>query len=295
MLETVDVGQQIMLHLRPRHVLVLLQVNKAVCKIVLSHQYYFDRSAVHTVYGRWSEISYGYPKYKYMKNLPSGYHKSMEHFIQLVRKFYMDNGVLVTSLREILDNHHKLVRIIADPIEQYNDLQEKRRSCGDILNTNEFMQPPEYAFIKPITFDILKQHSMDERPRDPLMQRVRRFSNGLEDATDLTISCKRFIARSVHACFMSKDKVLSPEVIVVRARVFKQQVVSDDIIPFSWRQKLFDEVTNMFSWGQDDTVYALSMNEQFGRAEEVRRLIEINSDILLRQRRSFNILEEHFV
>lgn len=194
---------EVMLHLPPRQVYKLMLANKTIKGLAKEHHYYWDRSAAHVAYMFYVDLPEGRQGYMLMKGLDAGYHRAMEHFMQLVR----------TWLRQHFDLEAETPREMILCINQAARMQRYKFIEKNITPAPRLITP---LLFKLTAEKILKDHaecmqmqyvrSAKMTPEmemwNKLHRKTRRFSNRLEDDGQMTPEQKKRVAKWVRKWFV---------------------------------------------------------------------------------------------
>ena len=131
-----DLVQSVMMHLRPRHLLRLMQANKQIYRKVRDNDQYFTRVAVHLLYESF-EFEGKLPTYRRMQNLPCGYHSAMEDFVvQVSHSLHKKIGRGANSAREAMQMYKEFFeKVEGEPINMTCDMRNPTAVIKHELNT----------------------------------------------------------------------------------------------------------------------------------------------------------------
>jgi hypothetical protein len=176
-----DVVNQVMLHLRPRQVYKLIQVNKELHAKVFQHKYYWNRVAVHCLYDFY--VATGeFKHYVRMKNIPWGYNDSMDHFLKLTLQYVNQYGVNATTA--------------AEAVTRYNEVVRRKWEMGD---NEACIYEKELTTFNVIKISCKAQgHRHDWNKVDAAFFQL---SNDLEDDSSLSIETKKRVANKMREIF----------------------------------------------------------------------------------------------
>ena len=193
----------VMLHLPPRQVYKLMLANKMIKDLAKEHRYYWDRSAAHVAYMFYVELPEGREGYMLMKGLDSGYHCSMEHFMQLVRGWLKRHFDLEAEVpREMILCINQAARMQRDKFIEKNITPAPRLITPLLFKLTAEKILKDHAECMQMQYVRSTTMTPEMEMWNKLHKKTRRFSNSLEDDDQMTPEQKKRIAKWVSTWFI---------------------------------------------------------------------------------------------
>jgi hypothetical protein len=223
----VELIKTIQLHLKPRHLVKLLQTNKELYKLLMQHEYYWTRVATHLTWRRAiiftpfykteEELkahqealkarrgqllphqlhSNDFKCYYDMVNLEKGYHASMEHFVSMIIPHMADTEPYVTDYMDPCVDYYGWMHLA----EATLDVKVRKILTITMEKQHDIMGP-------------VGQYTLEEIPTIPLLEICKReikaitssfyynkeikiLINELDDNSNIPIKDKKKIGHSI--------------------------------------------------------------------------------------------------
>ena len=199
-----DLIQNIMMHLRPRFLYILMQTNKTVLGKIKTNKEYFQRLALHARL-RYVDFDGNLPIYRSMTNLTLGYNASMNDFANKVRIFLENEfGCRTTNWEETIAQYNEIARRLTPDTEE--DVSEADQM---FIKKHKKYHDHLYPFEHDVT-DYISNIKSDYE-----YEEIKLIANSIDDDSVLTIAQKKAIAKSIMTAFEFNannhlDAILNP-------------------------------------------------------------------------------------
>ena len=187
-----DIVREVMMHLRPRHLFHLMLTNKQIYDIIRNNKYYFQRVAAQVLFGIWEYWDFRFTdegvKYIHMRNLPEGYHKAMETYMD---RFMEDRDTpsldsRVEKVQRALLQYGKVKyapHVNGSNYPNFRNLHEIKKAIADCV-TAQWARPYHLP-------------SIGRAPCPGVSKSIKRSLNFLDDDVTMTLPQKTAIVKSI--------------------------------------------------------------------------------------------------